>query len=100
MAPDQFSLLQAMTPDDSERALLRQGILDLLADRREGATICPSEVPRLLFPDRWRDFMPATREEAVRLCREGRVSICQKGEPIDPTGELRGPIRLRKARDR
>ena len=76
---------------------LRTAILDLLESRSPDTSICPSEAARKAFPDDWRDYMATCREAATALAREGKVEICQGGEPVDP-GELRGPIRLRRRR--
>ena len=73
---------------------LRQSILDLLAERREGATICPSEVARALGGEQWRDLMEPVREAARGLRSGGQVEITQGGEAVDPA-TVRGPIRIR-----
>ena len=75
-------------------AALESTILDLLAQRAEGATICPSDAARAAHPDDWREWMERTREAARRLVAEGTVTITQHGEPIDPA-TARGPIRIR-----
>lgn len=38
--------------------------------------------------------MPAAREAARRLAKEGTLEILQKGAPVDPDS-FKGPIRLR-----
>ncbi|MEL6595393.1 MAG: DUF3253 domain-containing protein [Pseudomonadota bacterium] len=76
-------------PSDSDIAA---AILDRVAARGAGKSICPSEVARGLSED-WRDLMPEVRRVAGVLSRDGQVRVTQKGTPIDP--ELaRGPIRL------
>jgi hypothetical protein len=69
-------------------------ILDLLARRAPGATICPSEAARALAPDAWRERLPAVRDAARRLVRADRLRIVQGGVVVDPD-DARGPIRLR-----
>lgn len=83
-----------MPPANIEEEI-EAAILELLSKRREGASICPSEVPRKLFPEAWRDYMAATRETAMKLHRNGKIEICQKGEVIDSDQAVAGPIRLR-----
>lgn len=83
-----------MPPANIEREI-EVAILELLSKRREGATICPSEVPRKLFPEDWRDQMAVTRETAIKLHRNGTIEICQKGEAIGSDPAVAGPIRLR-----
>lgn len=87
-----------MTRDENINAL-RASILDLLAKRKPGVTICPSEAARAVAPDHWRDLMKATRQAAIALVEEGFISICQRGEGIDPSAGFKGPVRLRLERD-
>jgi len=69
----------------------RTAILDLLARRDEGRTICPSEAARASGAS-----MDAVREEARKLVDEGEIVVTQKGEVVDLDG-VRGPIRLRRS---
>lgn len=70
------------------RALLRQ--------RQEGATICPSEVARVIGGDDWRSHNAEVRAHllAAASAEGAEVEVRQKGESVDPTSELRGPIRI------
>lgn len=83
-------------PTSADRRL-EEEILGLLAKRAGGATICPSEAARAIFPDGWRERMEAARRAARRLVAAGRVEIVQQGRVIDPSS-AKGPIRLRAAR--
>ena len=80
-------------------AALERTILDLLAQRAEGATICPSDAARAAHPDDWRDWMEPTRQAARRLVDAGTVSITQGGTPVDPLA-TKGPIRIRLNTDK
>ena len=75
----------AMTDAEIERT-----ILDLLHQRDEGKTICPSEAARVLADD----FRPLMDD--VRRVADGMddVEITQKGRAV-ALGDVRGPIRLR-----
>ncbi len=73
---------------------LERTILSLLAERREGASICPSEAAREVGGDDWRHLMPAAREAAARLDGRGEVEVVQKGGRVDAL-DARGPIRIR-----
>lgn len=76
---------------------LEKGILDLLAQRAPGATICPSEVARLVgSEDGWRHLMDRSRQAARRLAASGDVEVTQGGEVVDPA-VARGPVRIRRA---
>ncbi len=75
---------------DAERA-----ILDLLAQRDEGRTICPSEAARVLGgAEGFRPLMPLVRDAAADLVARGELQVTQSGEVVDPRA-ARGPIRLR-----
>ncbi|RZA16608.1 MAG: DUF3253 domain-containing protein [Proteobacteria bacterium] len=68
-------------------------ILELLAQRDSGKTICPSEV--LPFEERKDKVkMEEVREAARGLERKGEIEITQKGRAVDPKS-IKGPIRLR-----
>ncbi|MEM1299072.1 MAG: DUF3253 domain-containing protein [Pseudomonadota bacterium] len=71
---------------------IENAMLDLLARRVPGKSICPSEVARALSDD-WRPLMPVVRATAARMVAEGRLRITQKGLDIEPE-MARGPIRL------
>lgn len=81
-------------PDD---ARLEQTVLDLLARRKEGATICPSEVARAVAADgqEWRDLMDPVRAAVGRLVDRDEVDVTQGGEVVD-LATARGPIRVRR----
>ena len=74
---------------------LQRTILGLLADRRPGATICPSDAARSVGGDDWRPLMDDARAAAQRLVEAGEVVITQGGEVVD-LATARGPIRIRR----
>jgi Protein of unknown function (DUF3253) len=70
-------------------------ILDLLARRDPGKTICPSDAARVLGGDHgFRPLMPLVRDAARALVAARRIEVTQSGQPVDLDG-TRGPIRLR-----
>jgi hypothetical protein len=75
---------------------LQRAILELLEQRRDGATICPSDAARAVGDDDWRDVMEPTRQAARRLVESGDVVITQGGAVVDPATST-GPIRIRRA---
>lgn len=77
------------------KAAIEDAIFGLLATRREGATICPSEVARTLAPDdrRWRELMPQVRQAAQELAENHRLDVTRRGVRVDATSRG-GPIRL------
>lgn len=80
------------SPDPSPDAIART-TRDLLARRREGATICPSEVARAIGGEDWRDLMEPVRRVAADLADAGEVVVTQGGEPVD-VRTARGPVRI------
>ncbi len=74
---------------------LEAAILDRLAARKPGTSICPGEVARSLGSDAsWKELLEPTRRAARRLVAAGRLEITQAGRVVDPS-RARGPIRLR-----
>lgn len=70
-------------------------ILQLLAQRDTGKTICPSEAARALAsergaPDDWRAEMEHVHAAARELATQGAVSLTQSGDAVaEPTGAYR-----------
>ena len=80
-----------------ERAERWVETIDRLLDvRREGASVCPSEVARAEEPRGWRPYVVEVREVARHLARQGHLAITQRGRVLSPDADVRGPIRLRR----
>ena len=78
-----------MTPEEA--------ILDLLARRAPGKTICPSEAARVVGgDDGFREHMDPVRAAARAMVARGEIEVTQRGEVVD-LDTARGPIRLRRA---
>jgi hypothetical protein len=77
-----------------ELSIISQNILSMATERGADKTICPSEVARSMFPADWRKHMNKVREAAIDLHLEGKVTITQKGEPVD-VNHIKGPIRIK-----
>ncbi len=73
---------------------LERAILELLAQRARGVSICPSEAARAVSAEEWQRLMEPARRAARRLVAAGRLEILQRGRPVDPS-TAKGPIRLR-----
>ncbi|WP_010219967.1 DUF3253 domain-containing protein [Sphingomonas sp. PAMC 26621] len=63
--------------------------------RAPGATICPSEVARLIAQD-WRSAMPAVHEAIDELFSDGLVRLTSKGQLL---GTRSGPYRIHRFGD-
>ena len=77
---------------------LEQRILELLAERGAGKTICPSEAARSVASSdersAWEPLMEPARAAARRLVAADRIVITQGGHVVDGS-TAKGPIRLR-----
>ena len=69
-------------------------ILELLKNRKVGASICPSEAARAVFEADWREQMQSVRDVAEDMVEQGKLEICQRGKIVNPVN-FKGPIRLR-----
>jgi len=82
-------------PVDPTREQAEAAILDLLARRDPGKTICPSDAARALGGDvGFRPLMPLVRDAARALVAARRIEVTQSGTPVD-LDTARGAIRLR-----
>lgn len=71
-------------------------VIELATERGVGKTICPSEAARALAgnnPENWSRLMPHIRHAAIRLMKEGRITILRKGRPVDPD-DFKGIYRI------
>jgi hypothetical protein len=77
---------------------LEAAILELLAERGEGKTICPSDAAKRVGGTDarrdWEGLMQPTREAARRLVKAGRIVMMQNGRVVDAE-RAKGAIRLR-----
>ncbi len=65
----------------------------LLHHRKPDATICPSDVARVVGGSGWRAILDEARSVIGELARAGTVRITQKGQDVD-FGTARGPVRV------
>ena len=75
-------------------AALERAILELLAKRAGGATICPSEAARRVAPEGWEALMEPARSAARRLVAAGKVVMTLGGKEVEPS-RARGVVRVR-----
>lgn len=72
---------------------IEKTILAMATNRGTDKTICPSEVARAMFGEKWRSQMQTVRDAAFNLAAENKVTVMQKGKKVDPE-HLKGPIRI------
>jgi hypothetical protein len=86
-------------PEDPVAAL----ILMLLAEAGPERSLDPITVAKTFVatrqkpkdpPDLWRRYLPAVRQQALHLARQGRIRILRKGKPVDPHAPVKGLIKL------
>lgn len=85
--------------DDGRRTRVEAAARALLRHRRAEATICPSEVARVVGGEAWRSVSGDVRAILLDMARRSEVEIRQRGVPIDPTVDPRGPIRVARPDD-
>ncbi|MDB5459916.1 MAG: hypothetical protein JWO72_1657 [Caulobacteraceae bacterium] len=73
---------------------IEETILALLADLAPGKSIDPSQVARVIQPERWQRALGQVRSTAVGLARQGKVVILRHNKPADPD-TFKGVYRLR-----
>jgi hypothetical protein len=73
---------------------IEETIFALLADQPPGKSIDPSQVARLIEPERWQRALGQVRATAVGLARQGKVVILRHNKPADPES-FKGVYRLR-----
>jgi len=71
----------------------REATLALLAARAEDATVCPSEVARVVAGEdgAWREAMPDVHAAVDAMLNEGAVRLSWKGRPLT---RREGPYRI------
>jgi len=83
-----------------------RAILESIETLAPGRAIAPVEVARAVArsrarpgdpPDAWRRYLPAVRQQALHLARQGRLTILRKGKPVDPHTPFKGAVRLGRA---
>lgn len=65
----------------------------LLRQRAADATICPSEIARVVASPDWREAMAAVRAVALDLAAEGALEVRQRGRPVPDPTTARGALR-------
>lgn len=86
-------------PTEAGRTTRIRATIDALLAHRDGGSICPSDVARVVGGAAWRNAMPAVRAAAFTDARRGKVVVRQGGNDVDPAvlDDVRGPIRIARA---
>ncbi|MEX0883596.1 MAG: DUF3253 domain-containing protein [Cyclobacteriaceae bacterium] len=77
-----------------EENILNLAILEM-AKRKNGASFCPSEVVRWIYPADWQFFMGDVNEAMMDLYRGGWINVTQKDKAIDPNFLPQGPVKIK-----
>lgn len=84
--------------DSMIRTHIEATIRALLRHRSEGATICPSDVARIVGSPDWRPLMDTVRAVGSTWHQLDTIEVTQGGAPVaDPT-TTSGPVRFRAGR--
>jgi hypothetical protein len=92
------------SPDDVTRLdPVAHSLLDVLAAAKPGGTVAPEAVARAVGmararpgdrPNAWQRYLPAVKQQALHLAREGRIEIVRKGKVVD-LADFKGVVRYR-----
>lgn len=82
-------------PTEAELNIRITSTIRALLRKRDGASICPSDVARVVGGDgeKWRARMPDVRRVAATMAAAGDVIVTQKGAEVD-LETVRGPVRI------
>lgn len=69
----------------------------MLGSRTPPATLCPSEIARVVGGDTWRHRMAEVRAVGRELHVTGDLVVVQRGCEVDDPADTTGPIRYRRA---
>ncbi|MAI90438.1 DUF3253 domain-containing protein [Ponticaulis sp.] len=72
---------------------VRDAILEQVNNAKEARTVSPEDVARAVSAQNWNKLIRDVRAEAVRLAKEGQISIYRKGREVDPD-DFKGVWRL------
>ncbi|MGB3672908.1 MAG: DUF3253 domain-containing protein [Candidatus Nanopelagicales bacterium] len=82
--------------EGGRRQRARATVRALSGGRAPDRTICPSDVARAIGGPSWRSLLGMVRDEVRNLARDNVVEVSQRGEPLDPDRDWKGPIRIRR----
>ena len=82
-------------PEPTSTNPFRDAILEQIELRyqADGRTISPEDAARAISEQRWNKLLKDVKAEAIRLAKEGKISIYRKGKPVDPD-DFKGVYRL------
>lgn len=81
---------EPLTPGDAATRI--ESATRALLRKRDGASICPSEVARIVDGADWRALMDAVRDAAIKMAGSGELEFAQRGRRVSPP--FTGPIRI------
>lgn len=82
-----------------QRERIVSAIHALLNGRKADATICPSDIARIVGSPQWRPLMDTVRAVGVELAAANLITVTQRGEPVPDPATASGPVRFRAVPD-
>ena len=77
-----------MSEDDAKELAkkhpVRAAIFELTGACEVGKSVTPTQVAQAVSPKHWKKLLSEVKAEAVRLAKDGKITILRKGKPIDP----------------
>jgi len=73
---------------------IEEAILRLVHAADEGRSIAPADVAKAADPENHHKRFGHVRQAAIRLAKEGKVSILRKGKPVEDVETFKGVYRV------
>ncbi|WP_143961033.1 DUF3253 domain-containing protein [Litoribacter populi] len=89
-----YNSSETLTEEGKISSVLESAIMEMGRQRGDN-TFCPSEIARWIFPQAWREFMSDVQQEMMRLYRDGKISVMQKGIEVHKNQMPTGPVRIK-----
>lgn len=80
--------------DEQGEDPIESAILRLVAAAPEGRSISPADAAKAADPENHHKRFGHVRQAAIRLAKEGRVTILRKGKPVEDVDTFKGVYRI------
>ena len=80
--------------DNPQDDPIEAAILRLTEAAAEGRSIAPADAAKAADPENHHKRFGHVRQAAIRLAKEGKVSILRKGKPVEDVDTFKGVYRI------
>lgn len=101
---DTAAMTEENQPDATGLDPIAEKILELLTAAEPNTSLTPEEMARAVAETRrkpsdpadlWRRYLPAVKQQALHLARNGQLIVLRKGKPVEPKS-AKGVIRYKR----